>query len=238
VSSDLTEDSLLGGRVKLLQPRDGFRAALDPVLLAAFVPARTGESVLELGCGTGAAFLCLNARISGLSVLAVDRDPSLVDIARQNAGLNHLPAEFRAADARDLRGLPPLHHAFANPPYWSGGTPSPLAERRQAAHEDAPLAEWVQAMARPLRHKGTLSLVLPAARFAEAAAALRLAGCGAVRLLPLWPRAGTAAKRILIQARRGGLGPDEVLPGLVLHAADGSYTPAAQAVLRDAAALT
>lgn len=238
MSRDLTEDALLGGRVKLLQPRDGFRAALDPVLLAAFVPARTGEAVLELGCGTGAAFLCLNARVPGLSILAVDRDPAMVDIAQRNAGLNLLPAAIRAADARDLRDLPPFHHAFANPPYWSGGTPSPIAQRRQAAHEDAPLAEWVQAMARPLRHKGTLSLVLPAARFAEAAAALREAGCGAVRLLPLWPRQGTPAKRILIQARRGGAGPDEVLPGLALHEADGSYTAATEAVLREASALT
>lgn len=238
MSSELTEDTILGGRVKLLQPRHGFRAALDPVLLAAFIPARRGEAVLELGCGTGAAFLCLNARIPGLAVTAVDRDPELVELAQRNAGLNLLPAEIHAADARDLRDLAPMHHAFANPPYWSGGTPSPLPERRQAAHEDAPLLEWVQAMARPLRHKGTLTLVLPAARFAEAGAALRAAGCGAVRLLPLWPRAGTPAKRILIQGRRAGLGPDEVLPGLVLHATDGAYTEAAQAVLRDAAALT
>lgn len=237
MSRDLTEDALLGGRVKLLQPRDGFRAAVDPVLLAAFIPARRGESVLELGCGTGAAFLCLNARLPGLFITAVDQDPELVDLAQRNAGLNLLPAEILAADARSLRALAPIHHAFANPPYWSGGTPSPVPERRQAAHEDAALSDWVQAMARPLRHKGTLTLVLPAARFAEAAMALREAGCGAVRLMPLWPRAGVPAKRILIQGRRGGLGPDEVLPGLVLHEADGSFTAAAEAVLRHAQAL-
>ena len=236
--SDLTEDAILGGRVKLLQPRGGFRAALDPVLLAAFIPARRGEAVLELGCGSGAAFLCLNARVPGLQITAVDLADDLVDLALRNARLNLVPADIHAADARDLRLPAPIHHAFANPPYWSGGTPSPVAERRRAAHEDAPLGDWVQAMARPLRHKGTLTLVLPAARFAEAAAALREAGCGAIRLLPLWPRPGLAAKRILIQGRRGGLGPDEVLPGLVLHEGDGSYTAAAQAVLRDAAALT
>ena len=236
--SDLSEDAILDGRVKLLQPRDGFRAALDPVLLAAFIPARAGEAVLELGCGSGAAFLCLNARVPGLAITAVDREAALVDLAQRNAGLNLLPADIQQADARELPQLAPVHHAFANPPYWAGGTPSPVAGRRQAAHEDAPLADWVRAMARPLRPKGTLSLVLPAARFAEAAAALREYGCGAIRLLPLWPRAGVPARRILIQGRRGALGPDEVLPGLILHEADGRYTAAAEAVLRDAAALT
>jgi len=238
VSRELTEDALLGGRVRLIQPRDGFRAAIDPILLAAFVPARKGEAVLELGCGTGAAFLCLAARVPGLSITAIDRDAEMVDLAQRNAGLNLLPAQISAADARELRDVPPLHHAFANPPYWTGGTPSPFQPRRDAAYEDAPLSDWVGAMARPLRHKGTLSLVLPAARFAEAAAALREAGCGAVRLLPLWPRVGVAAKRILIQGRRGGLGPDEILPGLVLHEADGRYTEAAEAILRDAVPLS
>jgi len=238
VSREFTEDALLGGRIRLIQPRDGFRAAIDPVLLAAFVPARKGEAVLEIGCGSGAAFLCLAARVPGLSITAIDRDEEMADLAQRNAGLNLLPARVLVADVQKLRDLPPVHHAFANPPYWTGGTPSPSQPLRNAAHEDAPLNDWVGAMARPLRHKGTLSLVLPAARFAEAAAALRAAACGAVRLLPLWPRAGVAAKRILIQGRRGGLGPDEILSGLVLHEADGRFTEAADAILRDAAPLS
>jgi len=237
VSEDLTEDGLLGGRVRLLQPRQGFRAAIDPVLLAAFVPARSGEAVLEIGCGTGAAFLCLAARVAGIAVTAVERDPELAAIARRNAALNGADATLLAKDCCALPALPPMHHAMANPPYWTGGTASPDSGRRQAAHEDAPLAAWIAALTRPLRHKGTVSLVLPAARLAEAAAGLREAGCGSVRLLPLWPRTGTPAKRILIQARKGGRGADEMLPGLILHEADGSATAAAHAVLRDGAAL-
>ena len=237
MSEDLTEDGLLGGRVRLLQPRQGFRAAIDPVLLAAFVPARSGEAVLEIGCGTGAAFLCLAARVVGIAVTAVERDPELAAIARRNAALNGADATLLAKDCCALPALPPMHHAMANPPYWTGGTASPDSGRRQAAHEDAPLAAWIAALTRPLRHKGTVSLVLPAARLAEAAAGLREAGCGSVRLLPLWPRTGTPAKRILIQARKGGRGADEMLPGLILHEADGSATAAAHAVLRDGAAL-
>ncbi|WP_240782368.1 tRNA1(Val) (adenine(37)-N6)-methyltransferase [Roseococcus sp. SYP-B2431] len=229
----MTEDGLLGGRVRLLQPRQGFRAAIDPVLLAAFVPARSGEAVLEIGCGTGAAFLCLAARARGVTVTAIERDPELAALALRNAALNGAEATILAEDCCALPTLPPMHHAMANPPYWTAGTASPHAGRRQAAHEDVPLSAWIAALTRPLRHKGTVSLVLPAARLAEAAAGFRDAGCGAVRLLPLWPRAGAPAKRVLLQARKGGRGADEMLPGLVLHEADGSLTSEAENVLRD-----
>jgi tRNA1(Val) A37 N6-methylase TrmN6 len=233
---DLTEDALLGGRVRLAQPRDGFRAAIDPVLLAAFVPARPGQRVLELGCGTGAAFLCLAARVPGLTVEAVERDPALATLARANAGRNGVAALIHAEDLRAMPALEPVAHAFANPPYWPAGTASPHAARRQAAHEDAPLADWVRAMAGAVRPGGTVSLVLPAARWDEAAAVLRAAGIGALRLLPLWPRLGAAARRILVGGRRGGRSPAELLPGLVLHEGTG-FSAAAEAVLRGGAAL-
>ena len=79
--------------------------------------------------------------------------------------------------------------------------------------------------------------MLPAARFDAGVAALRGAGCGSVLLLPLAPREGQAAKRVLIMARRGGRGPARLLPPFVLHGPDGAFTPAAEAILRDAAPL-
>jgi len=184
--TDFTEDRLLNGRVALRQPQTGFRAGLDAVLLAAFVPAKPGETVLEAGPGSGAAFLCL----------------------------------------------------AANPPYWPGGTPPPGAIRRAATHEAGPgLADWVRFMAAAIAPRGSLSLILPAARFDAAVAAIRGSGFGAVELLPLWPRAGVPAKRVLLRARKGTRSPARVLPGLVLHEADGRFTAAAEAILRDATAL-
>jgi tRNA1(Val) A37 N6-methylase TrmN6 len=235
-SEPLGEDALLSGRVRLLQPREGLRATMDPVLLAAFIPARPGEKVLEGGCGAGPAFLCLAARVPGLSVIAIEREAPLVEVARRNAALNGVAAEVRVADIRKAGPLPRCDHAFANPPYWRGGTPPPTARRAAATHEEAPLADWITALATPLRHLGTLSLVLPAARLGEAAAGLKAARCGALTLLPLWPRAGGPAKRLLLQARRGGRGPDRVLPGLILHEGAG-FTAAAAAVLREGAPL-
>lgn len=236
--AETTDDTLLGGRVRLRQPARGFRAALDPVFLAAFVPAKPGERVLELGCGTGAAFLCLAARMPGLEVVAVERDPMLAELARHNAAANGARAEVVRGDVAEApRG--PFHHALANPPWWPGGTPSPDPARRQAGFEGAAagLGDWVRAMAKRLRHKGTLSLVLPAARWSEAAAAMRANGVGAVALLPLWPRAGEEAKIALVRGVRGGRGPDRMLPGLVVHEGSG-FAPMAEAVLRGGAALS
>lgn len=239
----LTEDRLLGGRVALCQPREGLRAGLDPVLLAAAVPARPGERVLEAGCGSGAAFLCLAARVPGLSVLAVEQDPELAALAARNAAANGLGGrvEVIAGDVRDralAHRLPRCAHAFANPPWWPGGTAPPGARRRAATHEaTAALADWAGFLAAALAPGGSLTLVLPAARFDQGLAALAAAGCGAARLLPLWPRAGQAAKRVIVQGRLGRRGPARVEPGLVLHGPGQGFTPEAEAVLRGAAGL-
>jgi tRNA1(Val) A37 N6-methylase TrmN6 len=237
-----TGDRLLGGRVLLRQPRRGLRAGLDAVLLAAGVPARPGERVLEAGCGSGAALLCLAARVPGLALLGVEREPALAGLAAANAAANGSPAAgLHSADVRDLalaRALAPCDHAFANPPYWPGGSAPPDPARRGATHEGgADLADWARFLAAALRPRGGLSLILPAARLDAGMAALAAAGCGGTRLVPFWPRAGAPARRVLLQARRGGRGPARIGPGLALHEADGSFTAAAEAVLRDAAPL-
>ena len=237
-----SDDTLLGGRVRLRQPVLGLRAGLDTVLLAAGIPARPGQQVLEAGCGSGAAFLCLAARVPGLRIIAVERDPALAALAAANAAANGVAAEVITGDIRDAalaRRLPPCDHAFANPPFWPHGTTPPVPQRGSMTHAPAgaaSLADWARFLATPLSRRGTLSLILPAVLLNSAMAALAAAGCAGTRLVPFWPRGGMPAKRMLLQARRGSRGPARIAPGLVLHAEDG-FTPAAQAILRDAAAL-
>ncbi|WP_159999352.1 tRNA1(Val) (adenine(37)-N6)-methyltransferase [Roseomonas sp. 18066] len=237
VEAGFTDDRLLGGAVRLRQPRGGLRAGLDAVLLAASIPVRAGQTVLEGGCGAGPVFLSVLARQPDLRVFAVEREPALAALARENAALNGFAGQVTViegdiADPTLLRDLPQLDHAFANPPYWPDGSAPPEALRAGATHhgEGPSLADWARALARPLAHRGSLTLVLPASRFAEAAAGLRAARCGEVFLQPLWPRAGQMAKRMLVQGRRGGRGPDRLLPGLALHEGEG-WSPQAAALL-------
>jgi tRNA1(Val) A37 N6-methylase TrmN6 len=248
----VTEDRLLNGRVRLLQPAQGYRAAIDPVLLAAATPAEEGDRVLDLGCGAGAASFCLAARLPGVRVAGLELQAEAADLARRNAALNDVATRVRItlgdaalAPAHLPSGSDPdlvagrFDHVMTNPPFYPGGrhTRSPRAGKAVSHGEGtADLATWVAAAARLLAPRGTLTMIHRADRVDEILA--RLAGrFGAVVLYPLWPRAGAEAKRILIRARLGARTPARLLPGLVLHGEGGRYTPAADAVLRDGAAL-
>jgi len=238
---ETTEDRLLGGRVALRQPVRGLRAAIDPVLLAAGIPARPGDRVLEAGCGAGASFICLAARVADLTVVAIERDPALASLAATNAATADCRATVLAGDVADpmLRAQVGLvAHAFANPPWWPDGTPPPDGLRQAATHADATdLTAWALALAAVVAPGGTVSLLLPAARLDAGMSALTAAACGSIRIVPFWPRGGVMAKRVLLQGRHRRGGPCVLTAGLVLHGAGSGFTPAAEAVLRHAAPL-
>lgn len=237
---ETSEGGLLGGRVRYAQPCQGFRSSLEPVLLAAAVPARRGERVLEAGSGSGAALLCLAARVPDITGVGVERDAELAALARGNAAANgFLGLRFVAAGIAEAGDLGGFDHALANPPYHSQtGTASPDSMRR-LAKQGSPelLIEWTGAMAGCLHQRGTLTLIVRDAVLPDALAALAAAGCGASALFPLWRRTGDSSKLAVVRGVKGGRGPFRLLAGLALHGADGSFTPAAEAVLRDGAGL-
>lgn len=240
----LSDDAFLGGRLRLWQPLTGYRAATDPVLLAAACGAEAGQAVLDLGCGAGAASLCLATRVPGLALTGLEVQPGYAALARANARRNGIAMEVVEGDVADLPRVLPRDqdHVIVNPPYYAGGTPSPVAARDIALREARPIGAWVGAARRCLRPGGWLVLILGADRTMAALAALE-GRMGSVSLLPLAPRQGRAAVRVILRARKGGRGAFRLLAPLVIHAGAAhagdreDYTPEAQAVLRDGAAI-
>jgi tRNA1(Val) A37 N6-methylase TrmN6 len=240
---ELTQDRLLTGRVVLGQPKHGYRAAVDPVLLAAAVPLQAGERALELGCGAGAAALCLLARVPEGRVTGLEQQPVLAALARDNAVANDAGSRLRVHTG-DLLDPPAaiacggFDHAFANPPYLAAGTAdAPADPLRAAANVEgaARLPDWVGALARATRRGGTLTVIHRADRLPELLAAMDQVA-GALVTFPLWPAAGKAAKRVLVQGRVGVGGPAALAAGLTLHT-EGAFTAEARAVLENVAAL-
>ena len=239
---ELTRDRFLDGRLLVAQPRSGYRAAMDPVLLAAACPARPGQSVLELGCGVGVASLCLGWRVAGLRLTGLELQPEYAALARENAAANGIGLEVvegdLAAMPHELRGQS-FDHVIANPPYFApaSGTAARDAGRERAQREETPLADWVRQGLKRLHPGGTITLIQNADRLADLLAALG-AGAGSVTVLPIAPRVGRPAGRVIVQARKGGRGPFRLLAPLVLHeaahhAADAEdLTSIARSVLR------
>jgi tRNA1(Val) A37 N6-methylase TrmN6 len=246
---ELTDDAVLGGRLRLRQPARGHRVGHDAILLAAATPALAGEHAVDLGAGVGGAGLALAARVGGVRVTLAEVDPGLAALAAGNAERNALAARVRAvvldvtAPARALTaaglGAGCAARVLMNPPFNDPMRQRTSPDRgRRLAHagRDDALRAWVKTAGRLVRPRGTLSLIWRADGLADVLHAL--AGAfGAVLVLPVHGKPAEPAIRVLVRATKASRAPLALLPGFILNDAAGRPTAQAEAVLRAGAAL-
>ena len=246
--SSLTDDAFLGGKLQILQPEKGYRAGIDAVFLAASIPVSDGETIFEAGMGAGVAALCLLARNPLLHITGIEINSRYAVLCEQNAKRNNMSDMIRViqgdvkdAMRRDLAHMPEhgsFAHAFANPPYFEDGkvTQSPSLLKAQA-HSFGPedLDLWIKLLHAMVTLRGTVTLIHRAETLGKILQSMENK-FGDVRVAPLYAREGTAASRVMVQGVKGSKAPMQLLPGLILHESDNSFTPDAEAVLRDGAA--
>ena len=250
IELETTEDTLLGGRVKLVQPRSGYRVAIDPVLLAASVEAAPGERILDVGAGCGAIGLCLVARLGDVFVQGLDVQPELVALAAFNARNNGW-LDFMSTAQHDIESssIAPLlaerlmpesyDQVVTNPPYLPANTGNRPLDRMRAlatVESTANLDEWLKFSLNRLKPGGLLTMVHRADRLDEILALLKNRG-GDTVIFPLWPGVGKDAHRVLVRTRKGADGPLRMASGLLLHDGTDKYTSAAEQILREGQAL-
>ena len=244
---DTRFDAFLGGQLWIEQPVRGYRAGIDPVLLAASIPANPGETALDMGCGVGTAGLCLARRVPGVVVTGIEVQADYAALARANAGHNELPYSVLEADLSD----PPkqlkdnrFHHILANPPYFDRSTRIAArdAGRETALSEATPLSAWVEMAAKRARPGGTVTFIHRAERLPNLLGHMH-EYLGSLSVLPLIPRTGRPARLVLVRGIKGGRADFRLLSGWLLHEGahhDGdreSYTKATGCILRDGHAL-
>ena len=240
----LTQDDFLGGAIKIWQPKNGYRAATDPVFLAAAIGAKTGQSLLELGCGAGTALACLCKRVEGLDAHGLEIQADYADLARRNAADNGLGFTVHGGD---LLNMPePIRtasfdHVFTNPPFYDASASSaPSDVGRDTAHRigEAQLKDWIAVGLRRLKPRGYFTIIHRTERLADILAALD-GKAGDIRILPLTPREGRAAGRVIIRARKGAAGALQLLAPLILHQGtahskdEDSFLPDVRNILRN-----
>ena len=234
-----TEDRLLDGRVRLLQPARGYRAGLDAALLAAACDPGPGERVIEAGCGAGGALLAAAVRRPQARFTGVERDEAMRELAQRNAALNGL-AERVEVVAGDVHvpfarlGLAPFDAVIANPPFFDDPSAlrAPAPEKTGAWMAEGGLAAWTPFLTKAVREGGTITVIHRADRLADLLDLLS-AKAGSFQIRPVHPHADEPAKRVLVRAVKTGKAPLKLLPPLVLHARGGAkHTAEAEAILR------
>jgi tRNA1(Val) A37 N6-methylase TrmN6 len=240
----VSEDLFLGGRLRLRQPVDGYRAGVDAALVAATCDARAGDRVLEAGCGVGAVLLAAATRRPGVGLMGLERDPDALALVRENIALNNLAGRVTAiagdvaAGFRAL-GLPTFDAVLSNPPFFDdpGRLRGPSPAKRASYLAPEGLNSWIDFLLKAVREGGTITLIHRADRLGDILGLLA-PKAGSIRIRPVQPFADQPAKRVLVRAIKSGKAPLALLPALVLHdRSETKHTAATEAILRGEAAL-
>ena len=219
---DLTKDQFLGGKLTLFQPRSGYRANIDSVLLASAIQAKAGQSVLELGCGIGAVMLCLMTRVPGLKVTGIEMQEKYAKLARFNSRFNNLPLKVLRCDITNLpieAKTQVFDYVVLNPPFNPVFNQSHATENEKylSKNEGTPnLSGWLDIAITRCKPRGELVIIHKVERLAQI---LNSISCriGDIKILPLTSFKNQKAKRILIKGCKGTRGPLVLLPPQVLH---------------------
>lgn len=244
----LTRDAFLGGRLLVSQPGNGFRAGLDSVLLGASLDPKS-TSLLDLGAGAGAAALVALASADMLVATLVEADTEMAALAGLNLGANGFAGRGRVLTldvtakgaARTAAGLPSDHFTtvIANPPYFDPAAGSAPSRQRAAARhmQTGALDLWAKAAATSAAPGGEVIFVHTATALPALLASFETR-FGALTVLPLTPRQGEPANRILIRGIKGSRAPLTLLASRALHEPAGrAFRPEFDAIFRGAARL-
>jgi tRNA1Val (adenine37-N6)-methyltransferase len=241
--SSETCDTILGGRIQVIQPREGYRFSVDSILLARFVSVRRGDRLLELGAGSGVISLAIAALHQPREIIAIEIQPELVAMLDRSAQLNRFHSiDPISADLRNIQHtkvpLSSFDLVVANPPYRTRGSgrESPNQKRRVARSEIAStLEDFIAAAASYARAGGRVAMVFVADRFAELISVAREYRLEPKRIQFVHPYKDAPATTILLEARKSGGVEVRIEPPLILYDAPGVYSKQARELLEEVA---
>lgn len=244
VMTETSIDKLLNGRFVVEQPKKGYRIAVDTLLLASAVEARTGQRVLDLGCGVGGVMLALAARVPEAVVVGLEIQPYLAELCAANIQRNGWEERLSVHEGDVARFPKDWADAFdrvvMNPPYHDpkshGASANDCKRIANTESDDTDLSVWIGAARGALREGGKLTLIHRADRAEEIVALIRPL-FGAVRVKMICPKEGGPARRVIIRAQKSGPSVLTEEPPFFLYGPDGRYNAAGDAILRDAQAM-
>jgi tRNA1Val (adenine37-N6)-methyltransferase len=239
--SDETVDEILGGRLRIIQKRRGYRFSIDSLLLAHFVRLREGDDLIDLGTGSGILVLILADRYRCGKALGIEIQEELAVMAGRSAVMNGLAGRvaIRPADVRRPETICPprsFDAAVFNPPYrrLRSGRTNPNPEKAVARHEiEGGAADFLAAAAHALREGGRVYAIYPATRMVEILSRMRTCGIEPKRLRMVHSRPGGSGIFTLVEGVKRGREELAVLPPLFIYEEGRGYSAEMSAILKE-----
>ncbi len=116
----------LGPNLKIIQREGLYRFSVDSILLADFVNVSNGESVIDLGTGSGVIPLLLTEKAQNLKIVGVEIQKELAEMAQKSINYNNKQREITIfngdlKDAPIFLGKNKWDIVVTNPPYFAIG---------------------------------------------------------------------------------------------------------------------
>ena len=243
--NEFTKDSFLGGGIRIWQPKKGYRAGIDPILLAASVNVSAGQKVLDLGCGVGTASFAIGYRVKNVELYGIEIQKVFADLADLNSKENGIEFQVECADISKLSSnitSKNFDHVIANPPYFDrkSSVRGINISKEKSFGDTRPISEWLKVAAKRAKPKGFVHFIVRSDRLMEIFTNMPNS-LGSLVITPVISRKNENAKLTILHAKKNGRAGFIISSPIVLHPQKSDirekYIPEVDKVLRNGASL-
>ena len=235
---EVSKNKILDGSISLFQPKKGFRVGIDSILLSSSI--KNYSNCMEFGTGSGVILLCLSKKFPNSKIIGVEKNIELVELAKKNLLENNINNKNTKVICNDLLDQPFLKEynnkfdrVIMNPPYFNLNKVIKSNNKLKAsARYEININQWFLAAYKKLKPKGYMNFVFRSENLDLILSKL-YTSWGDIKVFPLWPKAKVKSKLMIVQARKDANSGVQILPGLILHNNDGSYTDECNSILNN-----
>lgn len=219
-----TEDLILNGKIKLYQPKRGYRVAVDPILLASMVELKSKQTILDVGCGVGTISLILKYMDNSQTITGIDVDSVMTELCEKNSKENSLPLNIvNSPICSPLLKSKNFDTVVTNPPFYNPESFRSSEKKLTANFETASLKSWISFCLKRLKPNGNFYIIHLPERLKDILESLGSL-VGKIEIFPIYSHQNEPAKRIIVKCKKASKEPLKILPGLVSHKDNNEYS--------------